>query len=371
MRLNAGASPWSWARRSASCKCRTPRCAVSGRPWNANWASCRSKLDSASSTVLFLSQQMKEKDNKVKEAAFSVANMKPGRKWVRFYTGFDSYEKFEAFLHFVTQDSKLCSGKIRGNIARGRLDAGPHSTLSHADQLLLVMCRLRLGLLLQDLAYRFKVSETTVSRVWLNWTEVIQARMMQVPVMCSPKYIETFQPKRTFEHWGGTLTLLDCTDLFFESQAKERTRTDTAQPYRNHYVRRGYALVAPSGYMTFASGLAFGLKARVGESGRLEDQEEVEEEDEEELTEEGLMEVGGEEALAGLRLPDFFQDGELTDEQQCLVRQVLSVRSHVDKVLNFRFLKTIYPRTMEAQVDRAWTICSYLACMLHEPMGLR
>ncbi|XP_078063802.1 uncharacterized protein LOC144489831 [Mustelus asterias] len=335
------------------------------------------QLDSTSSTVLFLSKQVKEKEGRVKEAAFSIDNMKSSNKWVRFHTGFDSHAKFEAFLHFVTQDPGLCSGKIRGNIARGRLDAGPHSTLSHADQLLLVMCRLRLGLLLQDLAYRFKISETTVSRVWLNWTEVIQARLMQIPVTCSPKYVQAFEPKRRLQHRGGeALTLLDCTDLFFEAQARERTAGPDAwrQPYRNHYVRRGYALVAPSGFLTFASGAALGEGGTAAEEGREEDEEEEEEEEEE--GEEGgggeATPAAGERGLAGLKLPTFFTGGvALTEEQRALTRQVLSVRSHVDKVLNFRFLKSVYPRTMESQVDRAWTICSYLACLLHEPMGLR
>ncbi|XP_038644334.1 uncharacterized protein LOC119960800 [Scyliorhinus canicula] len=328
------------------------------------------QVDSTSSTVLFLSKQVKEKEGKVKEAAFSVDNMKGSNKWVRFYTGFDSITKFDAFLHFVTQDPGVCSGKIRGNIARGRLDAGPHSTLSHADQLLLVMCRLRLGLLLQDLAYRFRISETTVSRVWLNWTEVIQTRLMQIPVTCSPKYVQAFEPKRKLQHRGGdALTLLDCTDLFFEAQSKERTPATGPwrQPYRNHYVRRGYALVAPSGYLTFASGTALG-----DGSTAAEDEEEEEEEDEEEGAEAAAGGGGGgERGLAGLKLPTFFTDGALTEEQRGLSRQVLSIRSHVDKVLNFRFLKCVYPRTMESQVDRAWTICSYLACLLHEPMGLR
>ncbi|GCB83943.1 hypothetical protein scyTo_0024654, partial [Scyliorhinus torazame] len=189
-----------------------------------------------------------------------------------------------------------------------------------------------------------------------------------IPVTCSPKYVQAFEPKSKLQHrGGGALTLLDCTDLFFEAQSKERTPTPGAwrQPYRNHYVRRGYALVAPSGYLTFASGTALSD----GSAAAAEDEEEEEEEEE---SQEGAEAAGGgERGLAGLKLPTFFAGGALTEEQRGLSRQVLSVRSHVDKVLNFRFLKCIYPRTMESQVDRAWTICSYLACLLHEPMGLR
>ncbi|XP_072102414.1 uncharacterized protein [Mobula birostris] len=322
------------------------------------------QADSAAGTVLFLSRQLKEREGRARAAAFSVEGMRPGRKWLRFYTGFDSHERFVDFMNFVTRDSSPRTLSSRGAKSKGCSQV----TLSPADQLLLVMSRLRLGLLLQDLAYRFRVSETTVSRIWLSWTEIIQQRLMQIPVVCSPKYLDAFEPKRTIQHRGATLTVLECTDLFFEGQTKERTRLGPTQPYRAHYVRRGYALASANGYMTFVSSLAFGLRARAGERGLLEEQVDMEDDDEDEERE---SEEDEDDDETRLRLPDFFHDGSPTEEQRATSREVLSVRSHIDKVLNYRFLKCVYPRTMEDQVDRAWTICCYLACLLHEPMGLR
>ncbi|CAM5173640.1 unnamed protein product [Eretmochelys imbricata] len=54
----------------------------------------------------------------------------------------------------------------------------------------------------------------------------------------------------------------------------------------------------------------------------------------------------------------------------CSGEACLQVLSLADKALRFRFLHGVQPPTMEGQVGRAWAICCYLACLLHEPMGL-
>ncbi|XP_063798817.1 uncharacterized protein LOC134966188 isoform X2 [Pseudophryne corroboree] len=145
------------------------------------------QLDRSSGTVLYLGQQVKNQEHNRDDTGFCMNSIKNESKWVRFYTGFDSYEHLTDFLGFVTADQKLCTGRIRK-----KTEVGPQSALSLEDQLLLVLTRLRLGLLLQDLAFRFRISESTVSRYWLNWTELLHARLTQHSlgkhdiIKCSP-----------------------------------------------------------------------------------------------------------------------------------------------------------------------------------------
>ncbi|XP_068097185.1 uncharacterized protein [Hyperolius riggenbachi] len=305
------------------------------------------QLERSSGTVLYLGQQVKLQEHNREEGGFCMDSIKNDNKWVRFYTGFDSHEHLTDFLSFLTADQKLCAGKIRK-----RSEVGPQSALCLEDQLLLVLTRLRLGLLLQDLAFRFRVSESTVSRYWLNWTDLLHARLTQIPILYSARYLELFEPKRLVKHQGLNCTIMDCTDLFFEVQAKDRTKPASTHPSRNHYLRRGYAIASPNGYMTFSSSLPFGVATKVMDG---QPQEEM---------------VGGN--ITPLHLPAFMQNVpvHLTHQQQEMSRQVLSLLSLIDKALNFRFLKSVYPQNMEAQVDRAWIICCYLACLLHDPMGL-
>ncbi|KAM4652554.1 uncharacterized protein O3C94_014832 isoform 2-T2 [Discoglossus pictus] len=304
------------------------------------------QLAKSSGTVLYLGQQVKDWASDRKEIGFCMNSIKSENKWVRFYTGFEGYEQLTNFLGFLTADQKLCAGKICK-----RKEVGPQSALSLEDQLLLVLTRLRLGLLLQDLAFRFRVSESTVSRYWLNWTELLHARLTQIPILYSSRYLDVFEPKRIAQHQDLTCTVMDCTDLFFEVQAKDRSKPSSTHPCRNHYLRRGYAIASPNGFITFSSSLPFGIATKV-------------------------MDGQAQEELSGislpLELPPFMQNVpvQMTQQQQEMSRQVLSLLSLIDKALNFRFLKGVYPQSMEAQVDRAWTICCYLACLLHDPMGL-
>eukprot|EP00079_Xenopus_tropicalis_P028147 XP_012822893.1 PREDICTED: uncharacterized protein LOC101732849 isoform X2 [Xenopus tropicalis] len=305
------------------------------------------QLARSSRTVLYLSQQVKSKETDRDESTFCLKSIKNESKWVRFYTGFDGYEQLSNFLGFLTADPNLCTGKIRR-----RTEVGPQNALSLEDQLFLVLTRLRLGLLLQDLAFRFRVSESTVSRYWLNWTELLHARLTQVPVLYSMRYLDLFEPKRLEQYQGLTCTVMDCTDLFFEVQAKDRSKPASNHPCRNHYLRRGYAIASPNGFITFSSSLPFGIATKIMDGQPQE-------------------ELHGD-IMPSLQFPPFMQNDpvQLTQEQHGMSRQVLSLLSLIDKALNFRFLKGVYPQSMEAQVDRAWIICCYLACLLHDPMGL-
>ena len=72
--------------------------------------------------------------------------------WVQQYTGYTP-------LSDVTQSLRSAlSHKL-----------GRHHILPPIEEFLLVLIRLRLGLLEQDIAYRFGLSQSTVSRIITTW----------------------------------------------------------------------------------------------------------------------------------------------------------------------------------------------------------
>ncbi|XP_066484072.1 uncharacterized protein [Tiliqua scincoides] len=283
----------------------------------------RKELDASGATVLSLSRQLRgEHKSQAHHGTFSLERIKGSAKWLRFYTGFDEYSRLAAFLDFLLDRKGPEASR----------ESRPHSALSTDNQLFLVLVRLRLGLLLQDLAFRFHISESTASRYWLSWMEFMEQRLRQIPVAYSQRYVNAFKPQRLIQHNNTSLVALDCMELFFEAQGQARGTGEMHRGPRAHYSVRGYALAAPSGFLTFGAGM-------------------------------------GEELPI---LPPFLQAGPvvLTTQQEMAKRQVLSFRSLTDKAFGFRILRVVHPQNMESQVCRAWIISCYLACLLHEPMGL-
>ncbi|KAH0626448.1 hypothetical protein JD844_001426 [Phrynosoma platyrhinos] len=285
------------------------------------------ELDASSATTLTLSRQLRgQQEVQAHHGAFSLESVKNNGKWMRFYTGFDGYPQLMVFMDFL----------LNSEGEQGSPDSRLPSALSPENQLFLVLVRLRLGLLLQDLAFRFHISESTASRYWRSWMEIMERRLRQ-PLMginrfVGQRYIDIFKPQRLIRHQDMPLVALDCAELLFEAQGRTRGKGDGRRGPRARYFVHGYALVAPSGFLTFGAG-------------------------------------AGEELPT---LPPFLQARpvQLTAQQETVKRQVLSLRSLTDKAFSFRFLRVIHPQNMEDQVCRAWTISCYLACLLHEPMGL-
>ncbi|KAK1153595.1 hypothetical protein AOXY_G29686 [Acipenser oxyrinchus oxyrinchus] len=261
----------------------------------------RSEAASSAETVLQLGAQLSERKARPRRCVLSARGLSQEPKWLRFFTGFESYGKFTAFLEFlrsgdggglcwnraanqegeggasgteggaveeeeeevvsdglvevlgedvfvdaqapvsdsVTQTEGLSvggansseGGAFPGRVYSRRTEGGAPNLLSPEDQLLLVLTRLRLGLLLQDLSFRFKVAESTVSRIWVHWMELLQKRLQQIPVRCSLRYIDSFRPKHSvLLGQGSPLTVLECADLLFDVPARASAALPSPPP---------------------------------------------------------------------------------------------------------------------------------------------
>ena len=102
--------------------------------------------------------------------------------------------------------------------------------LSHFQQLLLVLMKLRLNLEEQDLAYRFSVSQSTVSRVFRKWMYRISEQLKFLIHWPSREYLCATMPMgfKTF-----CVCILDCTDIFIERPSNLKARAQTWSEYKH------------------------------------------------------------------------------------------------------------------------------------------
>lgn len=176
---------------------------------------------------------------------------------------------------------------------------------------------------------------------------------------CSPHYISIFQPKRSLCFGPGRLlTVLECADLLSDSSNRERLQEAkrphpasegphaSALPYRFLCQVRACAVASPDGYLGFCS------------STRLDEWQE--------------QTASQDTPRPPLALPAFVTGGEGSEPSAGVpTREVLSIKSLTDKAMKYHYLRVVHPYRSETLLDQAWEVCCYLACLLHQPMGLR
>jgi hypothetical protein len=83
------------------------------------------------------------------------------------------------------------------------------------EQLFLFLHKLRVGSLDQDLADKFQVSQSTVSRNTVTWANFLYTFIGSQPLWPSREQVNQFMPDAFKKLYPKTRVLIDCTDRNF------------------------------------------------------------------------------------------------------------------------------------------------------------
>ncbi|CAN8023050.1 unnamed protein product [Ixodes persulcatus] len=242
-------------------------------------------------------------------------------------------------------------------------------------QLILVLMRLRLGLDGMDLAFRFGVSRSTVSRIWITWLDFLDNRLCQVCRQSVYQHgCDKYRPQAFVDKGYSTVDeILDCTEIFIETPSSFRVQSETYSTYKKHNTAKGLILCSPNGFVMFVSDLA---------PGRLSDKA---------LTNScavldkfspgrSVMADRGftiseecQQRSLHLNIPPFMEGRpQLSEEDEQETRLIASARIHVERVIrrvkNFRILSQVFPNSMAEQLNKVWHICALLTNFVDEPL---
>ena len=117
---------------------------------------------------------------------------------VKYYTGVPCFATLMAIFNFISvhvQDGK--------------------TALSNFQQFLLVLMKLRLNLGDQDLAYRFNISQPTVSRYFNKWIDILYVRLK--PLIKWPNRDELIKtmPMDFRANFQKCVVIIDCFEIFY------------------------------------------------------------------------------------------------------------------------------------------------------------
>ena len=129
---------------------------------------------------------------------------------------------------------------------------GPERKLTSKDEFLILLMKLRLGLLEKDLASRFGISLTTTStivRTWLKVSSSILKSMVQVPDLAA---LNATKPVH-FNGISNLHSIIDATELFIETPKGHMNQRLTWSNYKHHNTLKVLVAVSANSTVVFIS----------------------------------------------------------------------------------------------------------------------
>ena len=129
---------------------------------------------------------------------------------VMFYTGLPNSGTFKLLFDEMSDAFDQTRRKGAGNNGRPR-------ALRLVDEVFLVLMRLRLGLLLEDLADRFHISKATCSVTVSKWIDYLHVKLSFLISWPSKDTVQTIMPRKFKDKYPTCRIIIDCTELYTET----------------------------------------------------------------------------------------------------------------------------------------------------------
>ena len=156
---------------------------------------------------------------------------------MKFYTGLPSFNLLMTVFSYIS----------------AHVINGPRSSLTKFQQFLMVLVKLRLNLATQDMAYRFGVHQSSVSRNIRKWIDVMYIRLK--PLIKWPEREELLKtmPMDFKKNFKKCVIIIDCFEVFCERPTALMARAQTWSNYKQHNTVKFLIGIAPQGVVSFIS----------------------------------------------------------------------------------------------------------------------
>lgn len=157
---------------------------------------------------------------------------------VKFYTGLPCFPRLKAVFDLVS-----------GNF----LAKHGNSSLSLFQQFILTLMKLRLNLRDQDLGFRFSVSQSTVSRLFHKWIDIMYIRLQPTIQWPTRESVAKTMPLEFRKDFSKCICIIDCFEVFCERPSDLMARAQTFSSYKHHNTVKFLISITPQGVVSFVS----------------------------------------------------------------------------------------------------------------------
>ena len=113
-----------------------------------------------------------------------------------------------------------------------------------------MLCHYKVGLLEEDLAARFRISQGLVSRIIVTWTKFMYYRFKELDIFPDRQIIELYKPPCFKNKYKETTVIIDATEIYIEKPTNPEAQQLTFSTYKNTNTLKALVGITPSGQFT-------------------------------------------------------------------------------------------------------------------------
>ena len=320
------------------------------------------------STTHDITYNHKSTQSEVGVPPFRLEQIQDDDKFISFYSGFPSFLHLLACYQFLGAAVATLSydpSKTNQDAATA-CGMGRHHILSPINEFFLTLCRLRQGFPEQDLAFRFQISQPTVSRIVTTWVNLLYVKFKEIPIWPCRELVDEYMPVCFRSLYPTTRCIIDATEIFIQMPSNPTVQL-TFSNYKNHNTLKALVGITPTGAVCFVSDLYGGNisdKKLVIESGLLR----LLESGDSIMADRGFMIDDILPPGVQLNIPPMLNEtGQLTGDERTTTRRIASLRIHVERAIerikNYQIPCNI-PNNMHNSVNQLFFVCAVLTNFL-------
>ena len=303
-----------------------------------------------------------QKLSRTGKAVFRVEHIAHNDSLISLYTGFPSYEVFISFFEFL--GPAVYHLRYHGSKSKGKRHR--KTKLDPLNQFFLMLVKLKLDLNMRDMAFRFGVSSTSVSRYFITWICFLYHQLNELEWYPSTEQVKGTMPMVFREKYPSTVAIIDASEIFIETPSDLVLQSSSWSNYKHHNTAKFLVACTPNGAISFISPVYLGSISDpelTKVSGFLERVSPgVSIMADRGFTIKDLLSAIG----ADLNLPPFLRGKkQLSAEEVAEGRSIASLRIHVERAIgrmkHFCILTSTIRLKMARILDQIVTVCAYLS----------
>ena len=159
----------------------------------------------------------------------------------------------ESKIHYYTGLPSCAVLKAIFTITAKGLSRDDTQACTLFEQFLITLIKLRLNLGDQDLAYRFAISQPSVSRYVAKWLDLLSTKLSFLIHWPDRQELMKTMPSDFRKHFKKCIIIIDCFEIFIERPTSLKARAQTYSNYKKHNTVKFLIGITPQGSIAFVS----------------------------------------------------------------------------------------------------------------------